>query len=132
MGPRLRYVLIMSSFPLVCSGGRKGRGAVSPNFIIFVRIMYEHLLLLLVAAVAAAAHEPQFYYRWLSPQLRGRQGYNPGYTPEFGSCGSGTTCADACGAAFQACNASTSLSLFCYDPAAGQTCCGNGSGRKCC
>jgi hypothetical protein len=89
---------------------------------------------------AAASTEEQFeFYRVVTPQLYGKklfgrqriEGWSPGYPPEFGSCGSGTTCADACGSEFEACNASTSLSLFCYNPSRGQTCCPNGSGRKC-
>ncbi|KAK4227039.1 hypothetical protein QBC38DRAFT_349643, partial [Podospora fimiseda] len=54
------------------------------------------------------------------------------YHPEFGACGSGTTCEDACGPNWLSCSASTDLSLFCYNQVDfGQTCCENGSGRAC-
>jgi len=106
-------------------------------------------LLVAIAALQLAggvAAEPGHagFYQWLRPRdarpegslqwgLEARQqrgDYNPGYNPEFGSCGSGATCPDACGSDFEACNATTSLSLFCYNPKAKQTCCGNGSGRE--
>ncbi|KAK4142183.1 uncharacterized protein C8A04DRAFT_13401 [Dichotomopilus funicola] len=61
-----------------------------------------------------------------------RQSTPPGYHPEFGSCGSGTTCENACGANWESCQASTGLSLFCYNKVdLGQSCCENGSGRAC-
>lgn len=84
-----------------------------------------------------SAHEYQFL-RWISPGRnpagndvsRRRQSPPPGYHPEFGSCGTGTTCENACGQNWLSCQASTSLSLFCYNQAdLGQTCCENGSGR---
>ncbi len=60
-----------------------------------------------------------------------RQTPPPGYHPEFGSCGSGTTCENACGTNWLSCQASTTLSLFCYNKVdLGQTCCENGSGRE--
>lgn len=97
----------------------------------------------LAGAVAAEPADGAFY-QWLQPraaQLEGslhwglearqqRGDYNPGYNPEFGSCGSGKTCSDACGTEFEACNATTGLSLFCFNPGAGQKCCPNGSGRE--
>ncbi|KAK0725094.1 hypothetical protein B0H67DRAFT_569562 [Lasiosphaeris hirsuta] len=80
----------------------------------------------------------QQFYRWTNPieKLplgdRRRQAPLPGYHPEFGSCGSGTTCENACGGNWITCKASTSLSLFCYNKVdLNQTCCGNGSGRAC-
>ncbi len=100
-------------------------------------------LAVLTAALAALLHLPApvvadfYFYRWVQPALyeaslvgRDDRIYNPGYPPEFGSCGSGTTCSDACGDGFEACNATTSLSLFCFNKPAGQTCCPNGSGRE--
>lgn len=53
-----------------------------------------------------------------------------GYNPDFGSCGIGTTCSDACGDGFITCPANTDMALFCYNPTVGQTCCNNGDGRK--
>lgn len=97
------------------------------------------------AAVAVGEQQHQQFYRWNQPlsELDGdanaqhldtihrRQGPPPGYHPEFGTCGSGTTCENACGANWQLCRASTSLSLFCYNSIdLGQTCCENGSGRE--
>ena len=75
----------------------------------------------------------QEYFRWDAPYTGGRDLVRrvDGYHPEFGSCGSGKTCTDACGDGWDHCNATTTLSLFCYNPGVGQTCCGNGSGRKC-
>ena len=64
-------------------------------------------------------------------RLNRRQTPPPGYHPEFGTCGSGTTCETACGGNWNLCQASTSLSLFCYNKVdLGQTCCENGSGRE--
>jgi hypothetical protein len=103
-----------------------------------VTITMRRLLLGAASLGLASAATERRAYRLLSPseQLHRRdysynnEGYFPGYNPEFGSCGSGSTCADACGSEFEACPASTELSLFCFNPGAGQTCCGNGSGRE--
>lgn len=95
----------------------------------------------LVVAVALltspASAEPQHrqFYRWNAPELSTsdlarRQAPPPGYHPEFGTCGSGTTCGNACGTNWLSCKASTDLSLFCYNKVQlKQTCCENGSGR---
>ncbi|KAK4112765.1 hypothetical protein N656DRAFT_778998 [Canariomyces notabilis] len=86
--------------------------------------------------VVGAAQENEFF-RWSSPNADvaanvRRQTPPPGYHPEFGSCGSGTTCEDACGPNWESCDASTTLSLFCYNRVdLNQTCCANGSGRAC-
>ncbi|KAK0741986.1 hypothetical protein B0T21DRAFT_327504 [Apiosordaria backusii] len=85
-----------------------------------------------------SAHSNEFF-RWNTPRAVNldrrsldRRQTPPGYHPEFGSCGSGTTCENACGANWLSCRASTELSLFCYNQAdLGQTCCENGSGRAC-
>ncbi|KAL2017338.1 hypothetical protein VTK56DRAFT_2311 [Thermocarpiscus australiensis] len=79
------------------------------------------------------------FFRWNTPgsNLAAHDAYRrqtppPGYHPEFGSCGSGTTCEDACGPNWLSCEASTTLSLFCYNKVdLNQTCCANGSGRAC-
>ncbi|KAM7187161.1 hypothetical protein V8F20_011086 [Naviculisporaceae sp. PSN 640] len=63
-----------------------------------------------------------------TPRLYRRQ---DGYSPEFGACGIGLTCAEACGNGFEACSAKETSLLFCYNPGAGQTCCPGGSGRAC-
>ncbi|KAK1827329.1 hypothetical protein QBC39DRAFT_362098 [Podospora conica] len=54
-----------------------------------------------------------------------------GYHPEFNTCGTGTTCTEACGSGFETCLAVGSSALFCYNPRDGQTCCPGGSGRSC-
>lgn len=54
---------------------------------------------------------------------------NPGYQPEQTVCGTGNTCAEACGAGFETC-ASKDDSVHCYNPAAAQICCPNGTGSK--
>ncbi|EPE26554.1 hypothetical protein GLAREA_02467 [Glarea lozoyensis ATCC 20868] len=53
-----------------------------------------------------------------------------GYGPEYGECAFGTNCADACGKGWIGCPASTQLTLFCYDPGAGQVCCEDGNGSE--
>lgn len=55
-----------------------------------------------------------------------------GYQPDIGTCGTATTCSDACGNGFITCEANSDLALFCYNPSHGQTCCKNGDGRKWC
>ncbi|KAK4445711.1 hypothetical protein QBC34DRAFT_412944 [Podospora aff. communis PSN243] len=92
------------------------------------------LAALCVLPLATAQHRE--FYRWTLPEddadLVRRQTPPPGYHPEFGTCGSGTTCENACGENWLSCQASTDLSLFCYNKVQlNQTCCGNGSGRAC-
>jgi len=50
-----------------------------------------------------------------------------GYQPAQSICGDGATCAEACGAGFDAC-ASSDTTVHCYNPAAKQTCCPDNSG----
>ncbi|SPQ24024.1 35dd044a-ea3b-4e31-a576-1cb03143783f [Thermothielavioides terrestris] len=93
-------------------------------------------LQLLLALGSAQEYE---FFRWNAPagnlaanDVYRRQSPPPGYHPEFGSCGSGTTCENACGPNWISCQASTNLSLFCYNKVdLNQTCCENGSGRAC-
>ncbi|KAK4644186.1 hypothetical protein QC761_302130 [Podospora bellae-mahoneyi] len=89
--------------------------------------------------VVCSAQKNEFFW-WNTPRAAGLEGPSldrrqttpPGYHPEFGSCGSGTTCENACGANWLSCRASTELSLFCYNQVdLGQSCCENGSGRAC-
>ncbi|KAK4458388.1 hypothetical protein QBC42DRAFT_349661 [Cladorrhinum samala] len=100
--------------------------------------MFDHKASLLVAGLQllglCSGKQLEFFKSGLSParNLDRRQTAPPGYHPEFGACGSGTSCEDACGANWLSCTASTDLSLFCYNNADfGQTCCENGSGRAC-
>ena len=94
------------------------------------------LAALLVPTIHAAEPQHRQFYRWNSPDLSSndlvrRQGPPPGYHPEFGTCGSGTTCENACGRNWLSCKATTDLSLFCYNKVQlNQTCCDNGSGRE--
>jgi hypothetical protein len=100
--------------------------------------MRHHLFAVAITPLLplASAQEYQFA-RWSSPEAHlaagdvyRRQAPPPGYHPEFGTCGSGTTCENACGTNWITCQASTSLSLFCYNKVdLNQTCCENGSGR---
>jgi len=62
--------------------------------------------------------------------LLGRQ--EDGYNPQLGSCGSGDTCAEACGRGFEECHVIEGVMMFCYEPGAGETCCKDGSGRGSC
>ncbi|KAK0620721.1 hypothetical protein B0T14DRAFT_522008 [Immersiella caudata] len=94
------------------------------------------LVLAALCALPLATAEHREFYRWSLPEddadLVRRQTPPPGYHPEFGTCGSGTTCQNACGENWESCQASTDLSLFCYNRVQlNQTCCGNGSGRAC-
>jgi len=103
-------------------------------------IVFSGLVPLLSSLVSAQEQlQERQFYRWTTPgadvagqgELARRQGPLPGYHPEFGTCGSGTTCENACGPNWLSCDASTTLSLFCYNKAdLNQTCCENGSGRK--
>ncbi|KAL2156721.1 hypothetical protein VTH82DRAFT_1466 [Thermothelomyces myriococcoides] len=96
---------------------------------------------LIVGLVGIASAETYEFFRWNTPGAnlaagdiyrRQSQSFPPGYNPEFGSCGTGRTCEDACGPNWESCQASTDLSLFCYNRVdLNQTCCPNGSGRAC-
>ncbi|KAK7981998.1 hypothetical protein PG996_009687 [Apiospora saccharicola] len=53
------------------------------------------------------------------------------YQPSDTQCGSGTTCAEACGAGFEQCG-SKDDEIHCFNPKAGQTCCsGAANGNAC-
>ncbi|KAF2686120.1 hypothetical protein K458DRAFT_471536 [Lentithecium fluviatile CBS 122367] len=52
------------------------------------------------------------------------------YQPGTLYCGTGDSCAEACGPSFEQCG-SGDASLYCYDPSAGQTCCDDGTGSAC-
>jgi hypothetical protein len=61
--------------------------------------------------------------------LERRQDSN-GYTPSQSVCGTGSTCAEACGAGYETCTSSDST-VHCFHPSAGQTCCPDASGSMC-
>jgi len=52
-----------------------------------------------------------------------------GYYPTTHHCGSGDTCAEACGVGQETCPSSSGL--YCYDPTAGDICCPDLSGNSC-
>lgn len=90
-----------------------------------------------VAAFAFAANvaaEPMPYkpanMKMSSRELFGRQEGTPGYTPDQAACGTGSTCAEACGAGYETC-ASTDSQIHCFNPTAGELCCPDKSGSKC-
>jgi hypothetical protein len=62
--------------------------------------------------------------------LLGRRQDDGGYQPDTTLCGTGTSCAEACGAGFAQCS-STDGAVYCYDAGNSQTCCPNGSGNSC-
>jgi hypothetical protein len=83
---------------------------------------------LLPSLASAATRQP--VYRWENPlaDSDGLVKRQIGYHPEFGGCETGTTCREACGAAFEECKSTTDLALFCYNPTVEQKCCSDGSG----
>ncbi|KAL2129760.1 hypothetical protein VTI74DRAFT_7330 [Chaetomium olivicolor] len=97
--------------------------------------MRQHGIVVAILQLAAVGSAQEYkFFKWNTPRatLERRQSPPPGYHPEFGSCGSGTTCENACGPNWLSCQASTELSLFCYNKVdLNQTCCENGSGRAC-
>ncbi|KAK3687328.1 hypothetical protein B0T22DRAFT_478662 [Podospora appendiculata] len=54
----------------------------------------------------------------------------PGYQPTQAVCGTGATCAQACGDGYTTCK-STDSQVHCFNPAAAQTCCPDESGNSC-
>jgi hypothetical protein len=49
-----------------------------------------------------------------------------GYYPTTHLCGSGDTCAEACGATYEQCPSSSGL--YCYEPSLGDHCCPDNTG----
>lgn len=85
-----------------------------------------------VALLACATHvaaEPKPYKMAMMP-IHGmslvRRDTN-GYEPEQTICGSGDTCAEACGSGYTECP-SNDDSIHCYNPEAKQACCADGTG----
>lgn len=62
--------------------------------------------------------------------LLGRRQEDGGYQPDTTFCGTGTTCAEACGAGYEQC-ASADDQVHCYDAGSSQTCCPNNTGDSC-
>jgi hypothetical protein len=86
----------------------------------------------LVACVSHAAAEPKPYKLAVMPvlgmSLMRRD--TSGYQPEETQCHEGNTCAEACGDGFTQCP-STDDAIHCFNPAAAQSCCSDGSGNSC-
>jgi len=84
----------------------------------------------LMAATVHAAAEPMFMMSERNVfGLMARAGPD-GYQPTQTFCGTGSTCAEACGAGFLMCP-STDKSIHCYNADAKQSCCSDGSGSMC-
>lgn len=58
-----------------------------------------------------------------------RQDDTSGYQPTQSVCGTGNTCAEACGAGYETCSSSDEM-VHCFNPTAQQTCCPDASGSK--
>lgn len=91
-----------------------------------------------LAALAFAAHvvaEPMPYKPKLMKtsvrELFGvvRRQDSPGYQPTAAVCGTGNTCAEACGAGYETC-ASSDEQVHCFNPTANELCCPDQSGSK--
>ncbi|KAH6607543.1 prp 4 c domain-containing [Trichoderma cornu-damae] len=92
-----------------------------------------------VALLACAAHvsaraeaQPKPYRLAMMPVLGislARRDTN-GYQPEQSQCHDGDTCADACGSDYTECPSNDGVA-HCYNPAAKQNCCADGSGNSC-
>ncbi|KAL2024531.1 hypothetical protein VTK56DRAFT_7574 [Thermocarpiscus australiensis] len=97
-------------------------------------MLAKSLAALAVLAFAAnVAAEPMPYkpnvMKVSARALFGRQD-NSGYQPEPTVCGTGNTCAEACGAGYTAC-ASSDNQVHCFNPTAGEVCCPDKSGNSC-
>ncbi|PQE33737.1 prp 4 C domain-containing protein [Rutstroemia sp. NJR-2017a WRK4] len=88
-----------------------------------------------VLAVASATAEPKQPYMLAARSLNREFDFSKrqaGYDPSdfTSSCGSGATCAEACGAGYETCP-STDGSLDCFSPTKKETCCPYGTGDSC-
>ncbi|KAI1874854.1 uncharacterized protein JN550_002283 [Neoarthrinium moseri] len=82
-----------------------------------------------VAEAAKKPYKPELAKMSLRSML-GRRQEDGGYQPDTTFCGTGATCAEACGAGFEQC-ASTDSQIHCFNVGTSQTCCPNGSGDSC-
>ncbi|RDW71389.1 hypothetical protein BP6252_07952 [Coleophoma cylindrospora] len=57
--------------------------------------------------------------------------YEQGYQPTQDTCGSGSTCSEACGKGYITCDSSVDEGSHCFNPDAGEKCCPNNSGDSC-
>ncbi|ETS83157.1 hypothetical protein PFICI_05033 [Pestalotiopsis fici W106-1] len=82
-----------------------------------------------VAEGVKKPYKPQMAKMSVKDVLMGRQA-GAGYYPDSTACGTGDTCAEACGAGYEQCYSTDDL-IHCYDLANAQTCCPNSSGDSC-
>ncbi|KAI0177454.1 hypothetical protein BJ166DRAFT_506973 [Pestalotiopsis sp. NC0098] len=82
-----------------------------------------------VAEGVKKPYKPQMAKMSVKDVLMGRQ-VGGGYYPDSTACGTGDTCAEACGAGYEQCYSTDDL-IHCYDNANAQTCCPNSSGDSC-
>ncbi len=92
-------------------------------------MLFQTASALALAALAAAATEPAMMMM-STRELFGldrRAGPDNGYLPTQKGCGTGTTCAQACGAGFDTCASNDKL-FHCYNVGIKQVCCSDGTG----
>ncbi|KAK1771669.1 hypothetical protein QBC33DRAFT_554831 [Phialemonium atrogriseum] len=91
-------------------------------------------LAVLAFAAHASASEAMPYKPLMRMSVRQMFGLvrrqdDAGYQPTQAVCGTGNTCAEACGAGYEACSSSDEM-VHCFNPGA-QTCCPDASGNSC-
>jgi hypothetical protein len=84
----------------------------------------------MAAGATLVAAEAQPYRLAAIPGMSLMRRDTMGYQPEQTKCGEGNTCAEACGAGFDQCPSEDGLA-HCFNAAAKQNCCQNGSGQSC-
>lgn len=97
-------------------------------------MLFRSVAILALAAQTLARDAEQPYRPALMKMSPRQLGLAPrdtadGYIPEQTVCNDGDTCAQACGAGYQECT-SSDAAVHCYNPAAKETCCPNGSGSE--
>ncbi|KAK4223062.1 hypothetical protein QBC38DRAFT_488525 [Podospora fimiseda] len=89
------------------------------------------IILPILAGITTSSSNYSHVLKWSKPDFSALVQRQSGYHPEAGVCEDGNTCVDACGDGYETCPANTDLVLFCFNPRAGQKCCGNSDGRAC-
>lgn len=87
-------------------------------------------LCLLLWSFQSVCTSPPHQWCMSSNQLGSLGRRQSGYRPETLVCGTGDTCAQACGNGFEQCQSQDTI-LHCFDPGHGQTCCPGGTGKAC-
>ncbi|KAL1866607.1 hypothetical protein VTK73DRAFT_4613 [Phialemonium thermophilum] len=99
-----------------------------------MRIKSVSAAAVLAFAAHATASEAAVPYKPLVKmsvrQMFGVVRRDTGYQPTQSECGTGNSCAEACGAGYATC-ASNDNFIHCYDTATQQTCCPDGTGNSC-